>query len=139
MDGKPLDVDFLAVDGALSVRVGSRMVDLSVEGSPGDLGVVLRGYRGRVRVESERDRATASRKGSKAQGATKVVKSPMPGRIVKVFVKEGDVVEAGQPLLVVEAMKMENEIRAKEAGTIARLHTEAGATVDGNAVLVTFS
>jgi biotin carboxyl carrier protein len=63
----------------------------------------------------------------------------MPGRVVKVHVSAGDEVEAGQALLVVEAMKMENELRAKAPGKITEVHVAAGEAVEANAKLVTFA
>jgi biotin carboxyl carrier protein len=80
--------------------------------------------------------AEQAKKGRGAEGGG-VVKSPMPGRVVKVLVQKGDQVTVGQPLLVVEAMKMENEVRAKAAGTVLDVHVAAGATVEGNAKLLT--
>jgi len=59
----------------------------------------------------------------------------MPGRIVKVLVRAGDVVAARQGLLVVEAMKMENELRAPRAGTVAEVRVSEGAPVEANVVL----
>lgn len=64
------------------------------------------------------------------------VKSPIPGRIKAVFVQLGDEVEAGAPLLILEAMKMENEIRAPRAGTVTQLNAAAGQNVKLNEVLV---
>jgi biotin carboxyl carrier protein len=61
----------------------------------------------------------------------------MPGRVVKVLVARGEAIEAGQGLVVLEAMKMENEVRARAAGTVAEVHVVPGATVDGQAKLVT--
>jgi pyruvate carboxylase subunit B len=69
----------------------------------------------------------------------KVVKSPMPGRVVKILVGKGDTVSAGQGLVVLEAMKMENEVRARAAGTVAIVHVTTGTAVEGNAVLVTLT
>ena len=60
----------------------------------------------------------------------------MPGRIVKVLVKAGDRVVRGQGLVVVEAMKMENELRATRDGTVAAVRVSEGMSVDANAVLV---
>jgi biotin carboxyl carrier protein len=60
----------------------------------------------------------------------------MPGRVLKVLVKVGDLVTARQGLVVVEAMKMENELRAPAAGTVAEIRAVEGALVDANAVLV---
>jgi len=62
----------------------------------------------------------------------------MPGRVVKVHVAAGDVVTVGQPLLVIEAMKMENELKAKLAGTIAEVFVGAGTAVEANAKLLSF-
>jgi biotin carboxyl carrier protein len=55
--------------------------------------------------------------------------APIPGKVVKVHVEVGDEVEAGQPLVVLEAMKMENELTAEQAGTVTAVHVEPGRTV----------
>ena len=70
-----------------------------------------------------------------AAGPLRVV-APMPGKIVRVLVQSGDAVHARQPLIVVEAMKMENELRAGRAGTVAEVRAQAGQSVDAGAVLV---
>lgn len=64
------------------------------------------------------------------------VAAPMPGRIVKVLVRPGDAVEARQPLVVVEAMKMENELRAPKAGTVTEVRVTEGSLVEARTVLV---
>jgi biotin carboxyl carrier protein len=66
----------------------------------------------------------------------RVICSPMPGRIIKVLVAPGDAVEPGQGLVIVEAMKMENELRAEMAGVVASVHCTAGETVEGGAKLI---
>ena len=79
------------------------------------------------------------RQGAGDQGATsgsRAIVAPMPGRIVKVLVKPHDSVSARQPLVVVEAMKMENELRAPRSGTIAEVRVSEGASVEANTVLV---
>ena len=137
-DGRVLDVDVLLLGSDLSARVAGRVVDLTTEGTPPDLGVIANGHRAYVRVESERMRsATAARKSRGS--AEKLLRSPMPGRVVKVHVRAGDEVETGQALLVVEAMKMENELRAKAPGKITEVHVAAGEAVEANAKLVTFA
>jgi biotin carboxyl carrier protein len=137
--GSKVDVDVVRVGAALSMRVDGRLVDLTFEGTPPDLGMVGSGMRSYVRVESERMRAAAHAKKGGSGGSEKTIKSPMPGRVVKVLVKAGDEIAAGQALLVVEAMKMENEIRAKAAGSVAEVHVAAGATVESNAKLITLA
>ncbi len=64
------------------------------------------------------------------------VTAPIPGLIAKVLVAEGDAIELGQPLVVLEAMKMENEIRASRSGTVAVLHVQPGQTVGMGDLLV---
>jgi glutaconyl-CoA/methylmalonyl-CoA decarboxylase subunit gamma len=139
LDGNPIDVDVVVVGSQLSVRVNGQVVDLTTEGTPPELGAVASGHRSYVRVESERMRSAEQAKKTTVAGGDKTVKSPMPGRVVKVLVAKGDVVEIGQGLLVLEAMKMENEVRARVAGTVAEVHVAAGATVEGNAKLVTLA
>ena len=139
MGGKRIDVDVLAVGPSLSIRVGGRVVDLTTEGAPPELGVVASGHRSYVRVESERMRAASAARKHDRGAADRVVRSPMPGRVVKVCAKVGEDVEVGQALVVVEAMKMENELTAKAAGRVAEIHVEAGTAVEGNAKLVTLA
>lgn len=64
------------------------------------------------------------------------VTAPMAGKVVRVLVKAGDAVQARQGLVVVEAMKMENELRSPKAGTVAEIRVAAGASVEAGAVLV---
>jgi biotin carboxyl carrier protein len=76
-----------------------------------------------------------ARKAAKQGAAAMIVRSPMPGRIVRVLVAEGDVVEADAPAVIVEAMKMENEVRTIGAGQIVRVTIAVGDTVDAGQVL----
>ena len=69
-----------------------------------------------------------------ADGAARIV-APMPGKIVRVLVAKGDAVEAGAGIVVVEAMKMQNEMKAPKAGTVVTLNVEVGTTVNGGDVL----
>ena len=121
----------------MNLRVDGHVMDLWMEGSPPDVGVVVNEQRFYARVESERARALAAvfggRSGAQGDG---LVKSPMPGRVLKVLVKAGDEVVAGSPLVVVEAMKMENELSATKSGTVAEVFVAPGATVEGGAKLV---
>ena len=80
-----------------------------------------------ITAESERSSGPAS------------LTAPMPGLIVRVSVAAGDSVQAGQGLVVMEAMKMENELRAHGAGTVKAVHVEAGKAVEKGTVLVEFS
>jgi biotin carboxyl carrier protein len=73
--------------------------------------------------------ASTSRGGTRSRG-TKLVRAYMPGRVVSLLIQEGDTVEAGQGILVLEAMKMENEIQTELAGVVERLFVTAGQAVE---------
>ena len=135
IDGRTVPVDVVALDSAISVRVAGRVIDLTTEGTPPELGVVASGHRAYVRVESERQRAAAAASKTGSTSSDKIVKAPMPGRVVKLLVAKDAEISAGQTLCVIEAMKMENEVKAKAAGRVAEVHVSEGATVEGNAKL----
>lgn len=65
--------------------------------------------------------------------------APMPGLVVRVHAAVGDLVQVGQPLVAIEAMKMENELRAPAAGTIRAVHAKPGAPVEKGSILVEFA
>lgn len=96
----------------------------------------------RVEVEIEHERRAALRERARRVGASGGAGGPVevraiiPGRVVSVAVTSGDAVEAGQSLLVVEAMKMQNELRSPRAGTVERVAVEPGRTVDLDDLLV---
>ena len=74
--------------------------------------------------------------GSHAAGGPQRIVAPMPGKIVRVLVQTGEVVRSRQPLIVIEAMKMENELRASGDGRVTRLHVKEGDSVEAGAQLV---
>ncbi|MEZ4223967.1 MAG: biotin/lipoyl-containing protein [Polyangiaceae bacterium] len=123
----------------LTLRVGERVLDWVVSRPAPELSVAGSGLRLTGRVESARARALASMHGGGAASDDGTVKSPMPGKIVKVLVGEGQDVEAGQAVIVVEAMKMENELAAPRSGQVKRLHVAEGDTVEGAAALLTIA
>jgi biotin carboxyl carrier protein len=139
LEGKRIDADVMVLPDALSVRIGNRVLDLTVEGKPPRLGAVGGGVRAYVDVQSERQRAAAEATAAGAATGGGSVTSPMPGRVVKVLVKEGAEVDTGDAVVVVEAMKMENELRATRPGVVARILVKEGDRVEGGAVLVEMS
>ncbi len=96
------------------------------------ISLAQRQFEVRLRDPLEREVAT----GAAGHAGPQEVRAPIPGRVVSVAVVEGQEVRAGQPLLVLEAMKMENELRAEGPGTIDRVVVAPGATVEGGQVLV---
>ncbi len=108
------------------------------EGTDGQLAVHVSGVRVPVRVTPSRGawgRRRADGAGASLAGPARVV-APMPGRIVRLLVVAGDEVSAGQGLIVVEAMKMENELRSPKEGRVREVRAAEGASVEAGAVLV---
>jgi len=99
--------------------------------------VHVNGHAVPVSVIDPRARLTRGLKAVASAGpGPHAIVAPMPGRIVKVLVAAGDVVTAHQGLVVVEAMKMENELRSPKAGTVTEVRVTEGRSVDANAVLI---
>jgi len=117
---------------------GSVEVAVAVDGRVWRASVVRSGDRLLVSLDGGAhvfELGDAPARGGAAGGAGTVV-APMPGKIVRVLVAVGDTVEAGAPLVVLEAMKMETTLRSETAGTVVAVSVESGATVDAGAVLV---
>jgi glutaconyl-CoA/methylmalonyl-CoA decarboxylase subunit gamma len=89
-----------------------------------------------VDVKSAQEAALAAALASAGgRGGSGTIKAPMPGRVVRVLVTEGEAVEADAPLLIVEAMKMENEVASPGSGVVRRLSVAAGDTVEAGQLL----
>ena len=114
-----------------------RSVPVLVEGDGSDWVVTLRGRRIRVSVRTWRERLLAEAESAAAVHAGPVVvKASLPGLVVAVAVAPGDTVEAGGPLLTIEAMKMQNEVRAPRAGRILAVNVAPGEAVATGAALL---
>ena len=106
--------------GRLIVHVDGRLVPVAV-GSP--------------RSHSSRRGQDGAAGGAPNDGAARHVTAPMPGKVVKLLVRPGETVAARQAVVVVEAMKMENELRAPRAGRVAEIKVAEGASVEAGAIL----
>ncbi|OLC05445.1 MAG: hypothetical protein AUH78_03720 [Gemmatimonadetes bacterium 13_1_40CM_4_69_8] len=142
--GKALEASLAAVPGTplRHLLVGGESWTLAADPAEGPgrwaLGVV--GERVEVEALDERAReiqALAGKRPAPAGGRT--VKAPMPGLVVRIEVAAGQPVAAGTGLVVVEAMKMENELRAPQPGVVATVHVEVGQAVEKGAPLVTLA
>ena len=96
--------------------------------------VTVNGTRYQTSVADPRKWNPAGTSGQ-AQGRV-AIKAPMPGKVVRVLVQVGAEVEAGQGVVVVEAMKMQNELKAARAGTVSEIHVRENDTVEANALLI---
>jgi biotin carboxyl carrier protein len=125
--------------GIFSVLIGTRSVEVKIgphpagSASPG-FWVDIDGIRRTVEVRDPRD-AGAHRAAAHSSGRMNI-SAPMPGKVIRVLVAEGDSVEAGAGLVVVEAMKMQNEMKAPRNGRVSAVKAREGATVASGEVLV---
>jgi biotin carboxyl carrier protein len=147
----------VSVDGRLHqvdlARVDAHTLSLIVDSGPGPSGhgsvyeaAIAAGTDGRLVVTIGTVpvtlRVNGRRGGGRRQGSAAPVSgplritAPMPGKVVRVLVKAGEAVRARQPVVVVEAMKMENEVRADRDGTVAEIHTRDGMSVEAGALLM---
>ena len=134
LDGAPIEVDLRETGHHfVSLLVGGKSYEAGLEKRPGGYTVVLTDDVVSVDlVEGTRGAALPARK---AGGPSRVV-APMPGKLVRVLVTPGQDVAAGEGLVVVEAMKMENELRAPKAGRVRDVPVREGQTVEAGALLV---
>ncbi len=117
-------------------RAAASVRDVHVApGGRGELLVSLYGRTVVVTVNGRRRRRGGSDAAGHAAGAQSIL-TPMPGRVVRLLVETGDTVAARQPVVVIEAMKMENELRAPKAGTVKELTVTAGMSVEAGRVLM---
>jgi biotin carboxyl carrier protein len=134
VDDRTLDVDFIDCgDGFLSLMVDGESHDVTVERRSGGFALTLRGSRVIVDLGPSLPAGVAPRHGS---GSAARLVAPMPGKIVRILVPAGGSVEAAQGVVVMEAMKMENELRAPRTGTVREVHVQEGQTVETGALLV---
>jgi biotin carboxyl carrier protein len=137
LDGRQLSVDVARVGAgwSLLVRGASHEIGIESQGQGRHL-VHVDGHLVPVTLLAPgRRHSRQSSDATESDGPVSVV-APMPGRVVKVLVTPGAAVVARQGLVVVEAMKMENELRAPRAGTVTDVRVREGSPVDANAVLV---
>ncbi len=116
IDGVSYVADVVDRDGACVVDVGGEAYE--------------------VRVEEHTRHVIRTRGGTAATSETQTLAAPLPGKITHVAVKPGDRVGAGDALIVIEAMKMENELKASRPGTVTEVRVVAGQTVNAGDVLV---
>jgi biotin carboxyl carrier protein len=130
IDGDAIEADAAEVSpGIYSVIVDGESLEARVEGKSSNLRVVTNGKEYTVVIENPRALKKNREGAAEAQGQQNIL-APMAGKIVRVLVSLGDQVHSGQGLAIVEAMKMQNEIRSSKSGTIERLGVVEGQTVN---------
>jgi biotin carboxyl carrier protein len=138
LDGRELRLDLLQVDpGLYSLLIDGRSYEIDVLELEEALMVLVDGQPFRVEIQDEeRQRLrSATARGGVAAGR-RLVTAPMPGKVVRLLVRPGQAVRSGDGIIVVEAMKMENELKAPAAGTVREVRVEEGKAVSGGDILV---
>jgi biotin carboxyl carrier protein len=139
VNGRMLTVDFNSVSGqpVYSLLVDGASFEAFVYPGEEKLEVLLMGRQVPVMVEDERDRRLrAAAGGSVSEAGEYHLKAPMPGMVVSILVKEGQAIEKGQVVLILESMKMQNELKSPRAGTVGRLRVIAGESVEQRQTLL---
>jgi biotin carboxyl carrier protein len=134
LDGRELEVDaILARPDVLSLRIGNMAFEVKSERVANDLHLWVGSTRFAAEVRDPRSLRGRARAGDE-QGPKKIV-APMPGKVVRLLVRDGDHVESGTGVAVVEAMKMQNEIKSPKKGSVQKILVIEGAAVNAGDVL----
>lgn len=138
-DGDPLDADATEVSpGVYSILMHGKSFEVRIDRIGAELRASVQGQQFKLTVHDPREWKKNRAGAAEAEGRQQV-RAPMPGKVVRVLVVAGDEVQAGQGLMVVEAMKMQNEIRAPKSGKIERLSATAGQTLNAGDVVAVVS
>ena len=150
VDGEPhaIDLQEIVPSRLYSLLLDHRSHEAFAERAPEDdpcrpgaaFRVLLRGQLYEVQVEDERAVRLARGLGGFVPDSGEIlIRAPMPGLIVDLPVAAGEAVAEGEVLVVLESMKMDNELRAPRDGTVARVHVTAGESVEGKQTLITLA
>jgi biotin carboxyl carrier protein len=138
-DGRPLDADAKEISpGVYSILLQGESFEVRVETVGAELRATTKSREYRLSIHDPRAWKKNRAGAAEAEGRQQVL-APMPGKVVRVLVAAGDEVQAGQGLMVVEAMKMQNEIRAPKSGKVERLSVAEGQTVNAGEVVAVVS
>src|SRR5579863_6562245 len=138
IDGRLVEADAIRISrDAYSILLGGRSLEVTAEENSNGLLLRTNGREFQVEIFDPRSWRRGRGAGIELEGRQQLV-APMPGKIVRVLVAAGQQVTAGQGLLVIEAMKMQNEVRSPKSGTVEKLVGE-GQTVNAGEVLAVVS
>lgn len=136
VDGTALELDVVCTaPNRYSVLKDGQVFDVIFSGQGDSVTATVAGKTVNFTLEDEKTRRRLDHGGHQGHAGGKIT-SPMPGKVVKVLVKAGQAVKNGDGLVVVEAMKMENEFKAHADGVIKAVHVKAGDTVEGGQMLL---
>lgn len=139
IDGRALQADASEVSpGVYSILIDGKSFEVRVEPFAGRLRVATGGREIEASVRDPREWQRRGHGAAESEGRQQIL-APMPGKVVRLLVVTGEAVEAGQGIVVVEAMKMQNEIRSPKSGTVERLAVAEGQAVNAGEVVATIT
>jgi len=135
LDGRELPLDVVAAqDGMLSLLLQGKSYGVKHETVGADFNVVVGQESFSASVRDPRSFRSRRRSGASEQGLMKI-KAPMPGKVVRILAPAGSQVEIGQSVVVIEAMKMQNELKAPKTGVVKKISVAEGAAVEAGQAL----
>ncbi len=135
VNGEARDVDFMTLGPSLySIISNNKSIELVIDDEAGNVGVMMNGRMYETQVLDERSMLMAQRKGGLTTSSGEVI-APMPGLVVAIPIEVGDRVEKGQTVVILESMKMQNELKAPIDGTVQTINASAGQSVEKNNLL----
>jgi len=135
IDGRAVEADAIEVTpGIFSILIEGASFEVRVEPSVAGVRITIGGNEYSARIRDPRQWRRNRGAAIEAEGSQRVI-APMPGKVVRVLVKAGEAVEAGKGILVVEAMKMQNEVRSPKSGKVERILVKEGQAVSAGEAL----
>ena len=134
-----LKSDYQSMDETISFIYKNKSYLVDVFGQDTDYTVYTRNSYRAIKIYNEQMLLHESLKRNSSLGKENQLVSGMPGKVLKLMVKKGSQIKQGDPLLIMEAMKMENEMRASRDATIEEVHVQPGDNIEGGALLITFT
>jgi biotin carboxyl carrier protein len=130
IDGRTIEADAVEISpGIYSILVHGKSIEVRIEGNSSQLRIVANGREYLATIVNSREFKKNRAGAAQIEGRQNVL-APMAGKIIRTLVKAGDEVRSGQGLLIVEAMKMQNEIRSPKSGKVERVTVVEGQTVN---------
>lgn len=135
LDGRPVPLDVISTrQGVLSILLDGKSYEVKQESAAGETNIVVGHQRFPATVRDPRSLRSRRKAEAGAHGVRKLT-APMPGKVVRILAQVGTEVEDGQGVVVIEAMKMQNELKSPKKGTLKKLNVSEGAAVHAGQTL----
>ena len=135
LDGSEFPVDVTSVQsGVLSILIGGKSYEVKQENTALGTTVVVGDRRFQATVRDPRSLRSRRSSGAAEEGLKRIL-APMPGKVVRILASAGTAVEAGQGVVVIEAMKMQNEMKSPKKGVVRKINVTEGSAVEAGQVL----